>query len=62
MEHVVVIDEDTAKQQSQLKQSLVNLIMNENTFISKVDFINVDDSPEASLKIDYIAADSVELS
>jgi len=63
MEHIVKLDKITQELQDNLKQSLVNLIMDKNTFLREVNYSDLDgtDSAEQGLEIKYLVADEVIL-
>ena len=63
MKHIVKMDKDTKELQDNLKQHLVNIIMNENTFIRQVNYADSDvvGNKEQSVNIDYLIADEIDL-
>jgi len=63
MEHIIKMDQSTKEQQDKLKQHLVNIIMNENTFIRNTEYVQSSKSCNAERKVtvDYLIADSIEV-
>lgn len=63
MKHIIKMDKDTKELQDNLKQHLVNIIMNENTFIRQVNYADSDvvGNKEQSVNIDYLIADEIDL-
>ena len=45
MKHIIKMDKDTQQLQDNLKQGLVKMIMNENTFIRSVDYGQASEIP-----------------
>ena len=63
MKHIIKMDKDTQQLQDNLKQGLVKMIMNENTFIRSVDYgpASDTDTDEQKITIDLFIADEVVL-
>lgn len=63
MKHIVKLDKITKDQQDNLKQNLVNIIMDKNTFLREVNYVDLDETQpgEQGLEIKYLVADEVVL-
>ena len=63
MKHIIKMDRATKELQDNLKQGLVNMIMNENTFIRRVDYADptATGNAEQSVQVDFFVADEIDL-
>ena len=63
MKHIIKMDRATKELQDNLKQGLVKMIMNENTFIRSVDYADptATGNAEQRVQVDFFIADEIDL-